>query len=288
MPHSHDRHPLMSRINVAAVGALAAFAWVAMPTPAHAAEMFLKPASPRTEAGAEQFVQLVNGSFEQSVSSVARERMRDVSVVRGTHITHPAPGDWQDKSNAAHLRLRTEEAGTYLVGVSTAPSIVTMPAADFAAYLKRDGMPDALAAFERDSRGAPVRERYSKHARALIQAGDTRTNEYSRPLGYALEFITDQNPYDLRFGKELGFRLLFRGKPLANQLVKASYGGFHGHDAAGNHVSSYQLRTDAQGHAPLLLSNKGHWYLSAIHMQKAADGKADYESNWATLTFHVK
>jgi len=263
-------------------------AMVALAAPVSASELFLKPARPRAEPGTEQLVELINGSFEKSANAIARERMTDVSVASNGQVIHPPASDWHDAGTSAFLKLRTAEPGTYSIGVSTRPSIVTMSAREFAQYLARDGMPDALAAFERDNRQAKVRERYSKHVRAVVQVGDRRTQDFAQSLGYPLEIIPEQNPYELRFGRELGFLVLYRGKPLANQLVRASYEGFHGHDATGEHVTSYPLRTDAAGRATLLLSNKALWYLATIHMQKVADGKADYESNWATLTFSVR
>lgn len=75
---------------------------------------------------------------------------------------------------------------------------------------------------------------------------------------------------------------------MANQLVRASYEGFHGYDASGGHINSHQLRTDKDGRATFLLSNKAAWYISLIHMERIKDPEADHESNWATVTFTVK
>lgn len=48
-----------------------------------------------------------------------------------------------------------------------------------------------------------MRERYSKHGRAVFQVGDARTEDYRRPLGYPVEIIPRQNPYDLRVGQTI-------------------------------------------------------------------------------------
>lgn len=73
--------------------------------------------------------------------------------------------------------------------------------------------------------------------------------------------------------------------PLANQIVRASYEGFHGHDASGAHINAHSMRTDKDGRAKFLLSNKALWYISLIHMQRVSEPDVDYESNWATVTF---
>ena len=122
-----------------------------------------------------------------------------------------------------------------------------------------------------------------------MQVGDQRTSDFATHLGYPVEIIPDQNPYELRFGHEMGFQVLVNGEPAADQLVRASYEGFHGHDASGGHINSYDMRTDADGRASFLLNNKALWYISLIHMQEMPDDPdVDYESNWATLTFEVK
>ena len=51
--------------------------------------------------------------------------------------------------------------------------------------------------------------------------------------------------------------------------------------------SIHTLRTDADGRATFLISQKGVWYISLIHMVETDDPDADYESNWATMTFEV-
>ncbi|MGE0031345.1 MAG: DUF4198 domain-containing protein [Steroidobacteraceae bacterium] len=267
---------------------VATIATLTVVAPATAHEMFLRPQSAFQPSESEQVVRLVNGTFDKSENSISRDRMADVRIVAGGAVTKPPAANWFDDATASSLKYRTGKAGTYVIGVSTRPKIIVMSPADFIAYLKHDGVLDTLAAFENDNKLTQVRERYSKHVRAIVQVGDSRTADYSTPLGHPVEILLDQNPYDLKFGKDVSFRVLFKGKPVANQLVRASYEGFHGHDASGGHINSYQLRTDQDGRATFLLNNKAAWYISLIHMQKITDPEADYESNWATVTFTVK
>ena len=69
--------------------------------------------------------------------------------------------------------------------------------------------------------------------------------------------------------------------------MRAGSEGFHSHDASGAHLKFHTLRTDADGRATFLISQKGVWYISLIHMVETDDPDADYESNWATMTFEV-
>ena len=273
------------RTTTAAVIAIAGLS-AAMPVLAH--EMFLKAKEYVVAPTSDQVVRLINGTFDKSENSINRDRMADVSIAANGRVTSPTEDAWYDDSNSSYLRYRTGVAGTYVIGVSTRPSMIELSADDFMTYLRHDGILDTLATFENDNKLSEVRERYSKHVRAVVQVGDERSVDYSKPLGYPVEILLEQNPYDLNIGDELSFRVLFNGEPVANQIVRASYEGFHGHDASGGHSNAYNLRTDEDGRARFLLNNAALWYIALIHMEKIDDAEVDYESNWATLTFEVK
>ncbi len=257
---------------------------------ASAHEMFLKSEGYELAENAEQVVRLLNGTFDISENAVSRDRMRDVSIIAHGRSTHPPESDWYDEEDGStsYLRYRSGAAGTYVIGVSTRPSLIALKRDDFVAYLKHDGVVDMLAEFEKGQGPEVVRERYSKHVKAVVQVGKRRTGDYSAVLGYPVEIVPDANPYDLRFGQELGFRVLIDSKPAADLPVRVGYEGFHGHDESGEHITHYALRTDAEGRAKFLISNKAIWYISLIHMKKVDEAEVDYESNWATLTFTVK
>lgn len=257
-------------------------------TPATAHEMFLKAQNSFQEPGSDQVIRLINGTFDKSENAIARDRMANVSIVAGGVVTNPRQSDWSDDENSSYLSYNSGEAGTQVIGVSTKPKIIEMSPDDFVAYLKHDGVLDTLEVFEEENTLDSIRERYSKHVRTIVQVGENRSGSYSGSLGYPVEIILEQNPYELRFGDDVSFQVLYKGAPAANQLVRASYEGFHGHDAAGGHINSYNVRTDEDGRASFLLANKALWYIALIHMEKIDDPEADYESNWATLTFMVK
>ena len=263
--------------------AVGAVAFLALPVSAH--EMFLRAEKPIQAANSDEVIRLINGTFDKSENSISRDRMAKVRIAANGAVTSPPATSWYDDTTSSYLKYRTAAPGTYVIGVSTKPKMITMSPDDFIAYLKHDGVLDTLADFEKNNKLKQVRERYSKHVRAVVQVGEPRTKDYATPLGFPLEIILDQNPYDLKFWKEISFRVLYKGKPVANQLVRASYDGFHGHDASGGHINAHSMRTDKDGRASFLLSNKALWYISLIYMQKVTEADADYESNWATVTF---
>ncbi len=251
-------------------------------------DMFLKSDNYFFNPGSTETLILVNGTFQKSGNGTPHDRMQDVSIAGDDRLVHPTAANWTAANSASYLKFTTGVAGTYVAGVSTKPKMIVLKAEDFRNYLKHDGVPDTLAAFDTAPHPEKVRERYSKHVRAIFQVGDTRTPDFARPLGYPVEIILKNNPYQLKVNDEISFQVLYKGEPVANQFVKASHAGFHGHDASSEHLSAYQLRTDENGIASFKITKPSVWYITMIHMLKVSEPEVDYESNWATVTFQVK
>lgn len=253
-------------------------------------DMFLKLSTYFLAPNSEATVALINGTFDQSENVITRDRMLDVSIVNGEGaVQHPDTSQWRDDGKQALLDFTTGGAGTYLVGVSTAPRMIELSAKDFNDYLRHDGVMDVLAAREEEGTlDQPARERYSKHVKALVQVGDMRSDTYSHRLGYPIEIVPQQNPYALGTGDALEVLVLRAGEPVADQIVYASYEGHHAHGADGEHHEAVQTRTDGAGLARIPLDHGGRWYVRLIHMVPVDEPDVDYESNWATLTFEVQ
>ena len=256
---------------------------VALPLYAH--DLFLKLDTYFLRPNSSANVRLLNGTFQQSDGAVRRERMRDVSLITpGAGVTHPASSDWRDEGNTSILNVRTAGAGTYVVGVSTMTREIDLSAADFNEYLSHDGIPDTLAERRRTGQlNRAVRERYSKHVRAVFQVGEARTDDFRAPLGYPVEIIPQQNPYSLRVGQTIELLCTLDGRPLVNQFVIA------GVERMGGRLSRpVNARTDRNGIARFRLSSAGKWYVKFIHMTPTTEPGLNYESKWASLTFEIR
>lgn len=265
------------------------FAFTIFALPATAHEMFLRSGTHFLAEESDAVITLVNGTFDKSENAIERSRMADVSVIAHGEIKHPDHDQWFDADKTSYLNIKLGKAGTYVVGVSTKESIIELSDADFNDYLVHDRVDDVLAARKQENiNGGSVRERYSKHVRTLIQVGDARTGDFGATLGYPVEILARRNPYEMAIGDRFEFEVQVNGAPVANQLVRASYEGFHGHDDAGGHINANSLRTDANGIAGFVIDRPGKWYVTLIHMVRVDDEAADYESNWATLTFEIK
>jgi len=242
-------------------------------------------------------IRVLNGTFSKSENAITRDRLSDISVVGPAGRTHLDTTAWEAKGDTSRLNVRTGVAGTYLVGASTLPREITLEAKDFNAYLADDGIPDVLAARRRDGElGKKATERYSKHVKALLQAGDTRSAGFDTVLGYPAELIPLNNPYLPRSGGWLRVKALVDGKPVANQLIVSG-----GRPPRGGRLAERRVRTDASGVARIRITDQGQWYVKFINMQRFTGDRSshpagtppgspvpDYESKWATLTFEIR
>jgi hypothetical protein len=242
-------------------------------------DLFLKLDSYFVPPGAGLVVRVLNGTFSESESAVAKDRIRDIAVVTPTGVTRLDTTAWTARGDTSILTVNTRESGTYVIGASLHPRELTLEAEDFNAYLAHDGLPDVLAARRKANElDQPARERYSKHVKALVQVGDRRTDGYRTALGYPAELIPLDNPYALSPGDVFRVRAVVEGKPVANQLV-----------IMGGRRAKASTRTDNAGVARVRIGSRGAWYVKFIHMQPAdSDSAIDYESKWATLTFGVR
>ncbi|MYC88549.1 MAG: DUF4198 domain-containing protein [Gemmatimonadales bacterium] len=273
---------------------------VAIVATARAHTMFLKLESFFLEPHSTNVVALFNGDFDESENHITRDRMLDVSIVGPDGVVHPPTEAWRDTAmfhwhadsvDTALLTFETGSAGTYTIGVSTAARVIPLTGPEFNEYLVHEGLVDELA--EREAAGKAnddAAELYSKHVKAIVQVGDDRSGEWAEELGYPVEIIPLQNPYDLVVGDELQVRFLRAGEPVENALLYANYEfNAHSHDETGAHNEAVEARTNADGVATIPLVGGGRWYIRTIHMvETPSEPDLDYESNWATLTFQIR
>jgi len=179
----------------------------------------------------------------------------------------------------------TDGAGALLAFESTFTPI-ELPAREFNAYLKLEGLDQPLAARAK-TLDAPGRERYRRCAKAWLAGTDAA--RATKPVGMPLEIVPASAP-----GADpvLRLRVALDGKPLAGVLVKAwrtavdSTGAPFDPEARDSSVVAWQGRTDAKGETMVPVPESGEWLVSAVHMVPSRDKSvADWESTWASLTF---
>ncbi|MCK4699449.1 MAG: DUF4198 domain-containing protein [Bacteroidales bacterium] len=236
---------------------------------------YLKPHSTST-------LRLFNGTFSQSENIITRNRMDDVVITGPSFLKHPDTTQWYDSGNETILSFNTGKSGTYVAGISTKPRTIYLNASDFNEYLEHDGVLDILKKRKAGNQmDKPVNEKYAKHVKTIFQVGESRTHNYLHKLGFPLEFIPLQNPYELKPGDFLDVKLLSEGKPLSGKNVYA-------HSATYKEVVEQHLITNNEGIIRVKINCAGEWYLRTIHMIKTGEKNIDYLSSWSTLTFSIR
>ena len=258
--------------------------FVLISSAAFAHDLFLKLDSYFLQPNSRATVRLMNGTFAASEGVVARDRLRYLNLAspdRRTTVNDVFA--WRSEDKTTLMEIQTRGPGTYLVGASTRPREIALKAADFNDYLKHDGLPDTLAARTRVGELAKdVRERYSKHVRAIFQVGDKLSDDYKKELDYPVELIPQQNPYSLKVGDTISVLCLLDGRPIANQFIMAGW------EVSAGKLQTLETRADAKGIARLKLTGAGKWFVKFIHMTPLSEGDLNYESKWASLTFEIR
>lgn len=182
------------------------------------------------------------------------------------------------------LQLTFPHAGTHVLAFDSAPSVITLTADKFHAYLHDEGLDAVIRQREQDGTAAtPGRERYRRNAKTLLQVGQVGKSDrgYAARTGQRLDIVPLADPLTAAPGDTLGFRLLFDDKPLAGVLVKAWY-------RKNGQTLTIRVRSDAEGKVRLTLPYAGPWMVSTVHMIPATDGlDVDWDSFWGNLTFEI-
>jgi uncharacterized GH25 family protein len=109
---------------------------------------------------------------------------------------------------------------------------------------------------------------------------------FDKPLGHPLELVPEANPVTpMGPGQALRVRLLFRGKPLENEVVSFIP---RGETLTEAFDARYEVRTDAEGRAKFTPRDGNH-YLVVAHREDPSQRGAGYDSTKyaATLCVYV-
>ncbi|MEM9719034.1 MAG: DUF4198 domain-containing protein [Bacteroidota bacterium] len=229
-------------------------------------DMFLKLDTYFLAPNTQATIKLFNGTFTESDNTIDRNRMVDVSLVGSGNRSEVDTTQWREEGGTTILDIQTGEAGTWVAGVSTRPRNIEMAAEDFNGYLEHDGVLDMLEwRKENDALGQDAVEKYSKHVKTIFQVGEKMTDDWQTVLGYPIEFVPLENPYETHAGHELSVQLLWQGAPLANQLV------YIGSNHAGGEAHSH-AHASGEEHSHEHEHAEGEHGSDEAHSHEHADG----------------
>ena len=167
---------------------------------------------------------------------------------------------------------------------------IQLPAAEFEAYLKLEGLDGPLRARAATGAAGPGRERYARCCRAWIAGSDAA--RATTPVGMTLELLPARDPSK---GGNVAFRVALRGHPLAGARVRmwtrplAADGGPRTGAQRDSLGPVFEARSDAQGLVTAPLHRPGEWLLTCVHMEPSTDtAEADWQSFWTSYAFAIR
>jgi uncharacterized GH25 family protein len=113
-------------------------------------------------------------------------------------------------------------------------------------------------------------------------AGD---KTFDTPLGHDLEIIPLDNPAGLKKGSKARFRVLYKGQPLANAEISATY-DYYNYKTANAYAQT--SKTDAKGEVTFKIDSSGLWLVRVSDTRKSAYPDTDEDNNAAIVVFAVK
>ena len=191
-------------------------------------------------------------------------------------------GQHLSDSTGDSLRFAIYDEGTFMVSYQSTNKYIELDPAKFLDYLKEDGLTNAIefraAQQEGDSIG---REYYQRSAKTIFQVGEKRNSVFKKTTHLPLDITPVQNPYDPNLGKgeNISVRILFKNKPLANQVIKI----WHRYD---NKTEKTELVSNEQGMVEFPFTRTGKWMVSTVKMERLEnDPKAQWQSFWGSCTW---
>ncbi|MDG2303667.1 MAG: DUF4198 domain-containing protein [Candidatus Binatia bacterium] len=179
--------------------------------------------------------------------------------------------------------LSLETPGELLLVYQGRHTFIELPAEKFESYLQTEDLARVIAErVRRNESLSPGRETYARYAKSLVNVGEVDDGQrvFSLEVGLLVEVVLETDPRGWRVGDPLVVRVLYGGRPLADQSLKLI------------HLIDRELqlhaRTDAEGRAELQPPQPGPWLVATVFMRRAGDGvEGDWESFWASLTLEL-
>ena len=205
---------------------------------------------------------VVPGEREVSVSlyvgeAFAAEQEKAFERARFTRLAHLHAGKTEDLLGGAvegavpMVRLPLKGEGGHLIGGERNLARIEMQPAEFKEYVEHEGLTGV--SLSGDS-GKPVRERYTRFLKTLVQVGRGRDETFKTVLGTPLELVPEVNPVFLEPGGQLLVSVLYRGRPLAGARVEAL-------SKVGRDVRETGYTTDTAGQILVNVDRRGTWLL---------------------------
>ena len=253
---------------------------LALAVPALAHDTWLLARSPSVQPGTSVVLDLTSGmAFPENETAIKPDRVARAGVrVAGS------TSDLKDGRSAAkslQFTARLSKPGIAVAWVELATKSIDLKPDQVKEYLDEIGASETVRrAWQEMPEPRRWRELYAKHAKAYVRVGQPGGDRsWAEPVGMGLEIVPEKDPTSLRPGEELPVRVLRQGQPLPSFAVGLVRQGAH---------HGILKTTNGQGRVSFPIAKTGRWLLRATDVRRSTTTEADWESDFATLTFEVR
>lgn len=141
--------------------------------------------------------------------------------------------------------------------------------------------------------GASYCEQTRMYGKNIVNVGhESATKDViTRPVGQLLEIVPLDNPENIHVGDRFKVRVLYKGEPLPNATVTATFDGFDTSDRSKTHKTEAQAfsdKTGADGTVDIIPLRQGFWKANVEHSENFANPEICQKMNtYTTLTFQI-
>lgn len=221
----------------------------------------------------------VGENFVGETWNLRRERISLVSMYAGSIATDLKPLTIPGRGD--HLVLTAPRAGTYLFTMEGENAFVELPAERFNAYLKEHALDNVIALRDKaNASDQPGREMYRRITKLIVEVGDHPDDTYRKEASLPVDIVPGKHPSTMRKGDMVQFKILFNGKPEFGARVYV----WNNKD---NKVFVQPVYSQQDGTIDVRIFNDGNWMISVVRMIPVSHPRADWQSFWGSLVFHV-
>jgi uncharacterized GH25 family protein len=181
-----------------------------------------------------------------------------------------------------NVQVSLNDEGTHMIVFQSNHKLIELESEKFNTYLKEDGLDDVYDQREKtNSLNKIGKERYARYAKLLVQVGKKPDDTFKKEAALPVEIVPMQNPYALKIGDPIQFKILFEGKPLFGAKVRIW-------NRYNNRTTVQNIFSQQDGMIETHVSNPGAWMVSFVKMVPSKNPEAEWQSYWASLVFGVK
>jgi uncharacterized GH25 family protein len=186
------------------------------------------------------------------------------------------------EDNKKNLGFTLRESGTYVLSMQTKNALNNWDAEKFNDFLKENGLDDIIdRRTKTNTLASQTKEYYSSYTKLLVQVDEKKDDAHKKLNNFPVEIVPLENPYSLKIGDPIHFKILFDGKPVFGVRVKV-WNRFD------NRTTIQNIYTEKNGTLETRVSSPGPWMVSVVRMIPSKQSGADWQSFRGSLVFGIE